>query len=373
MPRFLSRGALLLGLGVLACEGEPRDFLPGPSNPGSGIARLALRLGSSGADEVVALAVDASGAVFVTGTFSGSVDFDPSTRLAVVSSLGSTDIFVAKYGPTHAFEWVARIGSTGQEASRAIVLDPGGDVVIAGWFTGIPDFDPGATVFNLTSAGGRDGFVARLSPEGTFRWARRFGGASDDHLSSVALDGSTILIAGDFQGAVDGLPTGWGPVAAPGLGVDAVLLLMGSDGAAGPALPFGGSGEDRATSVAAAAGVVFVGGTFNTSVDFDPGPLPNSLTSVGAADAFLASFTVDGRFRWVGAFGGTTEDQISRNGLSTTDDGSLLVAGWFTGSVDLDPGPGLATAETKGQEDLFVLRFDAFGTLVEGFTLGGTG
>ena len=39
-------------------------------------------------------------------------------------------------------------------------------------------FDPGAGVFNLTSAGGGDIYIQKLDANGNFIWAKKMGGAA---------------------------------------------------------------------------------------------------------------------------------------------------------------------------------------------------
>lgn len=369
MSRRLRR---LLPLGILlslACEGEPRDFLGSGGGPPGGAARLALRIGNTGTDEVTDLVTDAAGAVFVTGTFTGSVDFDPSAGTNALVSLGGKDVFVAKYSATHALVWVAQLGGPGDEAALALALDPGGEVVVAGWYEGSPDFDPGSGLAVLPSAGGRDGFVVKLSATGSLTWARRFGGLADDRLVDVTTDAGAVYAAGEFEGAADGQPTGHTPIAAPGADLDAVILSFALDGSPTGAIPFGGLALDRATGVAVNAGFLYVGGTFNGSVDFDPTAGITALTPFGGADGFLASYTTAGALQWVHPLGGTTEDGVRAVGVGN---GLIQAAGTFTGTADFDPGPGITAGVSLGLEDGFVAQFDATGALSSLLTLGGT-
>jgi hypothetical protein len=366
---------LLLALS-LACEGEPRDFLGGGDPnlpPGQNqSARLAFRIGDIGEDQIADLAVDASGAVYVTGTFTGSVDFDPGTGLRVLTSLGGNDVFVARYSATNALVWAVQLGGSGEEASRALTLDASGDVVVAGWFEGTPDFDGGAGSATLISAGGRDGFVAKISNAGAFAWVRRFGGPDADELVEVATSGSVVYAAGFFEGAADGLPDGTGPVAAPGLGEDLVALSFAGDGAPLGAVALGGAGDERASGITAAGTSFVISGTFADDLDFDPGPGLGALQPVGIRDGFLAAFTAAGALQWVRTVGGTGEVAVAENGLSFGG-GSLQLIGTFTETVDLDSGPGTIGAQSQGLEDVFVLRVDPSGSLADAFTIGSTG
>lgn len=58
-------------------------------------------------------------------------------------------------------------------------------------------------------------------------------------------------------------------------------------------------------------------------------------------------------------------------GLAVRSDGSVIVAGHFKQSIDLDPGPGVVTLTSRGQSDLFVVALDAQGDYVWGRQFGG--
>lgn len=359
----------------LACGGEPRDFLGGNVNPPPGTnpaGRLAFRVGDLGADQISDLAVDAAGNVYVTGTFTGSVDFDPGTGLRVLTSLGGADVFVARYSASNTLVWAVQVGGSGEEAARALALDANDNVLIAGWFEGTPDFDGGAATVSLTSAGGRDGFVAKLSNAGALAWARRFGGPNADELIDVATSGSVVYAGGFFQGPAEGSPNGTAPIAAPGLGEDIVVLSFDGNGAPQGAIALGGPGQDRASGVTVAGTALAVSGNFTDDLDFDPGPGFATVQPVGARDGFLAAFTLAGALQWIRTVSGTGEVVVTENGLSFGD-GTVQLIGTFTETVDLDSGPGVLGAQSQGLEDIFVLRVDPSGSLEDAFTIGTTG
>jgi hypothetical protein len=108
--------------------------------------------------------VDAEGNAVITGFASGTTVFDvanpvTSARVAV----GSTDAFIAKYGPEGALIWARLFGDPSAQVGVAAAVGPLGSVWSTGFFVGSMDFGaspPGV----LTSAGGLDIFLARLSP-----------------------------------------------------------------------------------------------------------------------------------------------------------------------------------------------------------------
>src|SRR5262249_25484829 len=116
-----------------------------------------------------AVAVDGSGNVLVTGTFTGTVNFDPNAGTTSFSAPGRNDVFVAKYDPNGNLLWARDVaGSAGSiDEGYALAVDGSGDVAVAGSFQNTATF--GSTA--LTAGGTFESFVAELSPSGTFLWA----------------------------------------------------------------------------------------------------------------------------------------------------------------------------------------------------------
>jgi hypothetical protein len=104
-----------------------------------------------------ALALDGFGGVYLTGSFTGTADFDPGPGVNTLTSPGGG--FLWKLNAGGNFVWARALGVTGQ----GIAVNADGDVFVAGYFSGTADFDPGAGAYNLTSAGGNDFFVVRLA------------------------------------------------------------------------------------------------------------------------------------------------------------------------------------------------------------------
>ncbi len=105
---------------------------------------------------------DASGNVYTTGYFQGTVDFDPSAGLANLTSVGGQDIFVSKLDVNGNFIWARAMGGISNDYALSIAIDAGGNVYTTGYFEGTADFDPSASVANLTSAGSGDIFISKL-------------------------------------------------------------------------------------------------------------------------------------------------------------------------------------------------------------------
>jgi hypothetical protein len=371
------RRCLAAGLFLIAgaCKGHLIDVdNPGQNNPGTVTPALALRLGSTGLDQVVDLAADPDGSVYVTGTFSGSVDFDPGAGLMVLTSLGLADIFLAKYTATGALVWADRIGGTAEDDVSSLARDGSGNLFIAGGFEGAADFDPGPGTQFLNSLGGSDGFIAKFTSTGQLVWARRYGGTALDQVADVAVDPTgNVYAAGVFQGAADLQPAPGGQIVSNGDVPDGFLLALDPSGAARWAYPIGGVDIDGATAVAVTSdGSVVVGGSFRDLADFRSASPTLELTSAGGTDAFLASYTAAGDLRWARQLTGTSDEDVQTGGLAANALGDVLVSGSFAGTTTF--GPGSAGARTSlGASDWYVATFDGSGTFLSVFAVGGTG
>jgi hypothetical protein len=157
-----------------------------------------------------ALASDSKGGFSLTGGFYGSADLGGRT----VTSRGDSDIFLARYDQSSALSWGFSIGGSGFDEGRALGMDDGGNVFLAGHFSGTVNADPGGGTTNLTSQGQAGGiFLARYSSQGGLGWARGYSDASKSKRSagaeaatntgsSIAVKGSYAVMAGAFTGTV---------------------------------------------------------------------------------------------------------------------------------------------------------------------------
>ena len=249
----------------------------------------ARRIGGTLRDDGFGIAADASGNVYTTGLFRGTVDFDPGTGFFNLVSLGADDIYVLKLDPQGNFLWVGQMGGTQRDEGRAISVDAAGFVYTTGLFQGTADFNPGTEVFNLISAGADDIFIQKLDSLGTFQWARRMGGPADDLGFSVITDTfGHVYATGCFQGTVDFDP-GAATVNLVSNGEwDAFVLKLDQAGNFLRAKRTGGISRDEGNALAVdATGSVYLTGFFHEVVDFNPGVGTFNITSAGWRDIFV--------------------------------------------------------------------------------------
>ncbi len=121
---------------------------------------------------------DASGNVYTTGHFDGTVDFDPGPGVVNLTSTGAADVFITKLNSAGNLVWVKSFGGVpaNNDVGSSITTDASGNVYTTGYFYGTVDFDPGASTFTLTSVA-YDIFISKLDASGNFIWAKQMGGS----------------------------------------------------------------------------------------------------------------------------------------------------------------------------------------------------
>ncbi|MEX2379789.1 MAG: SBBP repeat-containing protein, partial [Vicingaceae bacterium] len=111
----------------------------------------------NGTVEGNSIAVDDYGNVFTTGSFAGTVDFNPAQVTFNMSSAGASDMFVSKLDASGNFEWAKKISGTSIDDGKAIAVDQLGNVcIVADVLSQVVDVDPSLNVVNLSTNGGFD-------------------------------------------------------------------------------------------------------------------------------------------------------------------------------------------------------------------------
>ncbi len=254
-----------------------------------------------------AIAVDASGNVYITGSFSNTVDFDPGTGTSSFTSKGSNDIFITKYDTDGKYLWVKAIGGTGLDRGADIAVDASGSVYVTGRFADTVDFDPGGNVENHVSNGNADIFITKYDTEGNYLWAKSIGGSGLDQSNSLVCDRD---------------------------------------------------------------GNIFITGAYQQTVDFDPGPLTTNLISNGGGDIFLARYNTNGDFSWAKSMGGASTNDAG-NSIALDAVENIYITGRFGATVDFNPDAGIADLTARAGTDIFTAKYDGNGNYIWAFRMGG--
>ncbi len=316
------------------------------------------------------IVLDPSGNAYITGSFSGTVDFDPGTGTTNLTSTPGSNTFVQKMDASGNFLWAKSFGGS---EGMSIAADAFGNVYTTGEYGVTADFDPGAGISNLTSTGGWEIFVQKMDASGNFQWAKSLGGSGNDLGWSVAVDAfGNVYTTGFFVGKEDFDP-GAGITNLSSVGGDDVFVQkMNASGNFLWAKSFGGAGNDDGYSITVdPLGNVYTTGYFYGVVDFDPGAGTTSLTSIGSfPDAFVQKMDASGNFQWAKSFGGTNYERGYSITLDTS--GNVYTTGIYSGTVDFDPGAGTANLSSNASLDIFIQKMDASGNFLWAKSFGGT-
>jgi hypothetical protein len=151
--------------------------------------------GGLGDDYGYAIRVTRDGAVYFTGGYGATVDFDPSPGgTNTITSYNNTfDMFIERLDTMGNFVWARSIGGGGIDYGFGLAADDNGHVVTTGCYDQVTDFDTEAGVFNLSSNGNADIFVHQLK-----QCTPSSGSLTLSACDSLQVNGQTFYTAGTF-------------------------------------------------------------------------------------------------------------------------------------------------------------------------------
>lgn len=338
----------------------------------------AHRFGAAGLDVARDIAVDDNGNVYITGTLAGNsvVDFDPGVGVFnLTNSNGSYDAFILKLDANGNFGWVKRIGGTTPAAEGHTIVVKSNSVYVAGTFTVTIDLDFSAGVTNVTSFGGTDIFVLKLTTTGNFVFGKQLGGANNEEIYGMDLDNNgNILTTGLFQNSADFDPSAATfNITSTGGTQDIFISKLDSLGAFVWAKTIGipTTNNDIRDIKTDNNNNVHVIGYFSNQMDFDPGAGVYNLTPNGR-HTFVLRLNDMGNFVWVKTFNHSGSGTGAEPKCMTIDNGgNIYIAGYYAGTVDFDPGVGVYNL--LGNPYLFICKLDFNGDFLWVASIDGTG
>jgi hypothetical protein len=333
------------------------------------------KMGGTYDDEALSIAVDKAGNIYTTGDFKGLADFDPdSTKTYNLATAVIENIFISKLNADGNFVWAKSIGAGGRDVGYSIAIDPAENICVTGFFSTTVDFDPSNSgTYNLTSAGIRDCFITVLDSSGNFRWAKKVGGTNDDMAFALAINKSgDVFITGIFQNTVDFDPgTGTFNITTYG-NSDVFILKLDSGGNFIWVQRLGGGGSDYVNAIALdSSGNIYTTGFFYYAMDFDPDAGTFNLTPKGYPDIFISKLNSSGNFIWAKSMGGAGADARGAS-IEVDDSGNVYTVGYYSGTVDFDPGTGIYNLGSNGSFDIFISKLNDTGAFVWLKKIGGT-
>ena len=356
---------------VQAANAGGNDVFVAKLNPAGNALVYATYLGGRGDDRAFGIAVDSTGAAYVTG-WTQSANF-PVRNAMQASLAGGQNAFLVKLTPTgNGLAYSTYLGGNGSDSGNGIAVDSGGNAYVAGDTTSA-NFP--VSGFQKTYHGGQDVFVAKLNPSWrSLVYSTYLGGGNFDHGAGIAVDSSgTAYITGsttstDFPvaNAFQGINGGGQNAFVTRLSADGKSLLFSTFlGGSGGRTGYPEAGQGIAID---SSGNAYVTGV-TSSTNF---PLMNPAQSTlnGSSDAFIAKMSATGSLVYSTYLGGSGID--SGNAIAVDSSGNAYFAG-YTYSIDL---PVLSAVQPAigsiGSTDAFVGKLSAAGNSLSFLTyLGG--
>ncbi|KAK3284229.1 hypothetical protein CYMTET_8107, partial [Cymbomonas tetramitiformis] len=251
-----------------------------------------------------------------------------------------------------------------------------GNVYLTGVFYTRATFGTGYTATVLSSSGGADVYVAKLSSAGTMLWAIKAGGASTDIGYGIAssVGTSDIFVGGWFQSTT---ATFGSTVLTGGASGDwdAFLMKVSSLGTVSWVLRSIGPGNEELISVEAdpsGNGGAIMTGDFSGTMTFGSGYSAHVLVSKGYMDMYTLKVAATGTVVWAMQGGGSSGDDIGSGVAIETSSGSVFVTGWMESALGTFGATAVANRGSSGSSDVFVLKASSQGTILWTHTFGGT-
>lgn len=112
--------------------------------------------GGTNSEIINSIVINSTGLIYVTGSFYGTADFDPSPATYTVSSFtpSQLDAFLLKLDPNGNFNWVGTVGTSYDDYGNDLAFDLSDNLFMVGSFAGVGDFDlgPGTYTLGVTSS-----------------------------------------------------------------------------------------------------------------------------------------------------------------------------------------------------------------------------
>jgi hypothetical protein len=257
----------------------------------------------NGDDLAAAIAVDGSGNVYVTGR-----SFSSGTDF---------DYATIKYDASGTEQWVTRYNGPGNafDSATAIVVDESGNVYVTGWSTG--------------SGAGFDYATIKYDAAGSKQWTARYGGPgnADDIAVAIAVDGKgNAFVTGYSAGSDESRD--YATTKYDASGTEQWVARY-----AGP-----GNADDYANAIATDD----LGNVYVTGASGPP----------AAGDYLTIKYDASGTEQWVATYDGPgNADDVSKR-IAVDWSGSVYVTGWSMGRPDPLP---------YGAYDYATIKYDSSG------------
>lgn len=258
---------------------------------------------------------------------------------------------------------------------QSVAADADGNVYLAGFIDGSVDYGMGE-VSTTGATGDEDAIFAKLDPQGKTVFVQRFGDASRQQATAVAVDAAgNAYVAGQYEGTMNIGSTYVLPNAVQYQ--DAFLVKFDPTGKPMWQRTGGGADDQKVSAIAASPkGGVVVGGGFYGSIAWTGGAPNLTVQPANSRNVYVQRFNDNANSVFtmatnaLGGDGGAAGYQ-DLEALAVDQNGDVIIAGFYDSMIGFPNGKVLTTT---GAQDVFVAKLNGQdGTVVWVQTFGGPG
>lgn len=315
------------------------------------------------------IASDASGNVYVGGSFQSEISLDSLTLTAVN---GTGDLFLLKLAEDGQVIWGRSAGGERLDRCWGVTWDAAGRVYIVG------DFCSNSITFDTVTLENNyqtpyiddstfDVFTTCYDEDGTVLWARSAGGQWHDNARGIACDGlGGAYVLGTFLSSEIVFDT----VSLTNTGnVDLFLARYDANGSVQWARNARGTGQENAWSlVVDSDDRVYIAGSYQSpTLEFDAHVLTNTSDNF---DLYVAKFDPSGRVLW--ALSATGQEWDEATALAIDREDNIFLAGHYSSdTLSFDTTHLVLSNNEQSNIDMFLVKFDQDGCV--GWATGSSG
>ena len=350
----------------------------------SGNLVWAKKIGSTGSESANDIVTDASGNIYITGEYSGTVDFDPNAGIVnLTSSSSSRDVFIAKYDANGNILWAKSMGGANVDIGQELALDASNNLYVAGTYSGTVDFDPSASTRTLTVFGGSgDLFVGKYDSNGNYLWAWGLGGNGSETATGIKYNSTNnfVYLTGTFTGTNTSItPNYAGGTFNSAGGSDCFITRLDASTGTGSLTRgvFGGTGFENTNDLEIDSnGNIFIAGDFGSTIDVNIFAGVNNLAPTGFTDGFILKYNTALTLSYAKQFDHPNNTgSVYSNSLKLDGINNIYIGGYLNDVTDFDPDAVTTFTYTTPDwydYDCFVAKLDPNGNFVWAKKWGGT-
>ncbi len=311
------------------------------------------------------------GSVVVCGFFRSSITMgNGEPNETILTSVGSKDMFLARYNSDGSLAWAERAGGTSTDECYSITVLQDDSIIISGRFRITATFGEGDQNETTLTSDHTQMFIARYTSNAELIWAiQAIGGSYGAGYCISELSDDSFVVAGNFEGSTtfgEGESNETTLSAIDG-STDIFLARYNPNSQLVWAQRTGGANVEVAEEITGLSDDSFVvSGRYYYSTIFGAGePNETILDNFGGyqnSDIFLARFNQDSSLTWAKRAGGDEDDQC--RGISTLSNDSIIITGDFYDYIVFGVGESNETTLIALEySDIFVAAYDTNGLL----------